>query len=386
MKTKKQYELVLIGPLPPPETGQSVSFEMLHKELAGKPIKINVVNLSRGQYVTKPGYSFPRALEVIKIIFRALFYISLKPSALYLTIAQSLSGFLRDAIIIHSAGLLGVRVIVHLKGGNYDGFYKTQSRLTQWLIRKTLIKVDRILVLGENLRGMYNFDPLLADRIHVVANGLPIDIEPTTKDLPINSDLTPIKLLFLSNLIQSKGYMFILDSVKLLKENYNVELECIFAGRFLSSSDDEEALTPCECEARFRKKVKDHDLENVVRYIGPVSGSKKWRLLREAHIFLLPTKYVNEGQPVSIIEAMAHGCVVITTNFRAIPDLVVDKTTGFFIDYGSSEQIAEITFKLATDKELFAKMSKEAADRYQMLFTRQAHTERIIPHLLDNAP
>ena len=64
-----------------------------------------------------------------------------------------------------------------------------------------------------------------------------------------------------------------------------------------------------------------------------MTGEKKRRLFAEAHVFCLPTYYsYYEGQPISILEAYASGCVVITTDHGGICDIFKDKINGFRVE------------------------------------------------------
>lgn len=94
---------------------------------------------------------------------------------------------------------------------------------------------------------------------------------------------------------------------------------------------------------------------------------------------------MNEGQPVSIIEAMAYGCPVVSTDFRAIPDLVVNGETGLLIDYGNVEQLASGLFSLVKDPGIYHNMSQSAMRRYQDYFTMRRHLERILPFIKGHA-
>jgi glycosyltransferase involved in cell wall biosynthesis len=274
------------------------------------------------------------------------------------------------------------RIVLHFHGGNYDGFYHSQGRVLRFFIIKTLLQADCILVLGEGLRRMYDFEPRLASRIDVVSNGLPIDLQPTRKVLPEPGAGRPLELLYLSNMIQTKGYWDVLQAVRELKDVRGLTVRCRFAGRFLASSDDAVKLDPAEAEQRFLNAVADMGLGGQVDYIGPVAGDTKWALLRNAHFFLLPTRYVNEGQPVCIIEAMAHGCVTITTAFRAIPELIADGESGVIVDYGAPEQIADAITSLAGDPKRYAAMSSAATECYARSFTMKAHLNRVVPHIM----
>jgi glycosyltransferase involved in cell wall biosynthesis len=68
-----------------------------------------------------------------------------------------------------------------------------------------------------------------------------------------------------------------------------------------------------------------------VRYHGVVHGELKRRLFAEAHVFCLPTYYPYEGQPISILEAYASGCAVITTDHSGIFDIFTAGANGLAV-------------------------------------------------------
>ena len=78
---------------------------------------------------------------------------------------------------------------------------------------------------------------------------------------------------------------------------------------------------------------------------------------------------------------MAYGCPVVSTPFRAIPDLVVNGETGVLIKYGDVEELSLRLYELAKDPDRYQAMSKAAMRRYQSHFTMRAHLDRIIPML-----
>lgn len=372
-------KVLLVGPLPPPATGQSVSFDMLTQGVAQKGFDSYVVNLARKTTSSASRFSWIRLKEIAAVC--AYFYKGLWSGYrnIYITIAQSRVGFFRDCIMIWMARLFSAHVVVHLKGGNYGGFYYSQGMLMRFLVRKTLLQVDTILVLGDGLTKMYDFEPTLKDKIHVVQNGLPIEFEGISKSLRVDSE--PVNILYLSNLIESKGIFDLLETIKQLKYRYKIPVSAVFAGKFLASSDDRIVTSAKDAKDRFFYLIKKYQIDDCVQYVGPVSGDEKWNLLEKSHVFVLPTNYVNEGQPVSIIEAMAYGCPVISTCYRAIPDLVVDGKTGVLIKYGDVDLLTLRLFELVKDPERYQKMSRAALRRYQSNFTMQAHLDRILPML-----
>lgn len=375
------HHLILVGTLPPPPTGPSVAFEMLCRDLKKHGASCAIINLAKTNYSENLRTKILRSIDIIKVSFQYFWYLICGYRRVYINIAQSFHGFCRDALLIWLGRTFGARIVVHLRGGNYDNFYRDQVRFVRFLIRITLRRVERIIILGEGLRGMYLFDPSLVNRIHVVHNGLSIKAEGKAKVIDTRAH-NMTRIVYLSNLIESKGYFDVLESVRILRDAYKLPISCIFAGLFLPSRDDVVAKDTQHAQKRFFDYINKYNLNHFATYVGEVYGSSKWELLRNSHFFVLPTRYINEGQPMSIIEAMAFGCVVISTNYRAIPDLVVNGTTGVFVDYGEPEQIASAIADLCANPERYNQMSKSAVKRYQRYFTMPAYLETITPHII----
>lgn len=375
---RKRY--LLVGDLPPPVVGQSVAFKTLCRELPRLGFDCRIVDLARRGDAPRSRMSLSRSLEMAGHLVRFATALLSGYRKVYLLAAQSRAGFWRDVMMIWCAWAFGCRIIIHLHGGNYDGFYRVQPVLLQFVIRHTLRRVSRIIILSERLRAMFDFDAALAQRLAVVPNclGRPLEGRPR----PPRRQTSPLRLLFLSNLIQSKGYRDILEALAILKKTHSLRPQAVFAGLFRGSPDDVRAVSAQDAEREFNDYVSSNGLADSVRYVGAVAGEEKWQLLEESDVLLLPTNYVFEGQPICIIEAMAYGCPVIATNFRAIPDLVVDGETGVLVDYGEPEQVASAIEALATDAHRYDAMSRAAVERYRRLFTLDRHLD-VIGDILD---
>lgn len=375
---------ILIGPFPPPASGQSISFRMLCEGFEEKKIPRYVIDISGGDIGRKDGaFSFNRLKHLIKPLLMSVMFLIYRKRNIYLTIAQSWNGFLRDFVFIFFASLGNYRIVVHLKGGNYKKFYETQANWKRQLILWTLQKTDSIIVLGKCLIDDFDFVPDYKNKIKVVLNGLPV--KTTSNNLPkILSPERPIKLLFLSNLIESKGYLDVLESVNILVNEYNLDIQCDLCGEFLIADDSVLYDNPLKAKEDFNKRILDLGLKNNVHWLGTVSGEKKEKVLAESHFFILPTNYSNEGQPVSIIEALSYGCVVISTHYRTIPDMLEEGKSGIFVDYNNSQQIADSIKSMIDNSDQFTCLSKNAISVFEKKFKRESHLNSIIPIIVND--
>jgi glycosyltransferase involved in cell wall biosynthesis len=78
----------------------------------------------------------------------------------------------------------------------------------------------------------------------------------------------------------------------------------------------------------------------IVVHAGFADDTKKNALLASSDVFCFPTTHPHEGQPLSLIEALAHDLPIITTRWRAIPGML---PTGhvWFVDPARPDQIAD---------------------------------------------
>ena len=352
-----------------------------------RQLPFRVIDLSGGGHTRPEGaFSLVRVWQLFKPFCQALDLVWGRKT-LYLSAAQNWMGFLRDSLFILLAVVGRQRIVIHVHGGNYDGFYNSLRPVKQYLVRSVLRQVHRILILGRALSGMFDFEPSLRERTVVVFNGLPYGFEETSgepKRLPAALQGRP-RLLFLSNLIVSKGYLQVLEALRILVHDKGIDAECHFCGSFVLASDICPYASPQAAEADFRARIKSSGLDNHAFWHGPVDGQEKLRFLKESQFFLLPTCYRYEAQPISIIEALAFGLVVITTPYRTIPEMVEEGRVAELVPFDRPEEIARVIESYIRNPVEFEAMSRASIDRYRQAFTKEQHLDRLIPLVLGEA-
>ncbi|MGL5056736.1 MAG: glycosyltransferase family 4 protein, partial [Fusobacteriaceae bacterium] len=188
---------------------------------------------------------------------------------------------------------------LHIHNGVFKKMYDSLSPIKKKSVLFFFKRSAGIIVLGDSLRAMFE-GVIPEEKIFVCENGVQDEFIATEEEIKIKLEKfakdTKKRVLYLSNLMEEKG---ILDLLKASEKFKDEEIELNLAGAI---------------EPSLEKIVKEY-LEKYpkkIKYHGIVKGEKKKRLLLENYIFILPTYYSNEGQPISILEAYTNGCAVIT--------------------------------------------------------------------------
>jgi len=364
-------KILCLVPLSPPITGAAAASETVIESLKGHH-DVTVIGYQRGNLISGK-FSFVQSLRILMVGLTVMkLRLIKKLDHVYFVISSTRWGNLRDLFILTVLGRTRrKKCVVHLHGANYDTCLLSAPKWIRYLNKGLFSDVQAAIVLGATFEGIFDgYVP--RDRIKIVKNYYEPALLIPEENIKVKyGSSAKIKILFLSNLIREKGYEILLSSFLSLRRNIRNKAELHFAGAIYSLHDKTELI----------KKMKN---ERNIYYHGTVAGEVKRNLLWEAHIFCLPTMYRYEGQPISILEAYAAGCCVITTNNGGIKDIFCDGKNGFAV--GDNHEVrgtdlTEILEKAILDirslKDIAYGNRAEARDRYQKnVFGR--NIERII--------
>lgn len=265
---------------------------------------------------------------------------------IYMPISQNFWGFARDSIFILISGLLFKRkVVIHLHGGYFKRFFD-RSTLQGKLYKRFVFRyVDRGIVLGHCLRGVLR-DVLPPDRIDVVYNG--VDAGWFDNGKSDNRGRESFRILFAGVLAESKGFFDLIKAMPSVTARHP-DVQILIAGRWENGS----------LRDRVSAFIRENRLEHQIEFVGVVTGEEKVKLFTGADLFVYPTYFhLGEGQPVAILEAMASGLPVITTDRGSIREMVSDGENGFIVSPYSPGEIAQKTGLLIADRSLREKMGR----------------------------
>jgi glycosyltransferase involved in cell wall biosynthesis len=343
---------LLIVPLPPPITGHSLASQMLLDSLTGvhetSVVNLSVESLNDGRITGR------RIREVGKVLL-AVWRNKRGADAIYFTISESRAGNLKDLLIYLLCVRRLDRLFVHLHGGTIGRELFERHPAWRRLNAAFIKRLGGVIVSGPShvdiFAGMID-----RRRIHTVPNGaddqLFVDERKVVEKFAAPR---PLRVLYISSMTPQKGYLDLWDAWLRLPQHLRSHIQLDFAGRFDADAN----------RSMFQNRIAGAD---GVRYHGLVDPEKKRRLFAQAHVFCLPTRMF-EGQPISILEAYASGCVVITTGQRGIRDVFSDGVNGFEVLEGSGASIAAVLTKALDDVDWLRQMAlhnrRSAGDLYR---------------------
>lgn len=373
MGNKKR--VVMIGPFPGELNGMTIANQMLYDGMSTRDDieRVDYLNTivkgSKLNYGQQGRFQLKKAFYSLKPIFQGVSKIIFnKWDVVYITPAQSYIGFIRYIPYIFASKLKGTKCYIHFHGGFVKQMYDSLSDKKKGFIRKWFNKCDGIIVLGNSLVEMLdNIVP--HNKIKVCENGVQQEYilsseEFDRKSNDIKED-SKLRILYLSNLMKTKGILELLDACIKMKEE-NIDFSIDIAGKIEN-----------DIEKDVRSKF--DQLGDTVVYHGIVNGESKKELLHKTNIFCLPTYYPNEGQPISILEAMCNGCAILTCDQGGISDIVQDGCNGIMCK-PNSESIFEKMLVLKVDKY---KYINKAYNEAVLKYSQKGFVDRIYKILFE---
>ncbi len=363
---EKKKRILCIGPLPPPVHGAAMMTQIIKdSEFINTALDLDWVNLSTSRKMEEIGQGSMVKIVRLASSFLKTFWKLLirKYDVCYCAITCHGSGFLKDAPFVLICKVFGNKVILHQhnKGMSTDA----DRPLFRWLLKKVYRK-SRVILLSWRL---YPDIEKIVDKnlIKICPNGIP----EVTRDRN-RHDGRPV-ILFLSNLIESKGVIVLLDACKILKQR-GYDFECRFVGGETIEID----------KSRFIKETASRQLNDNVVYIGSKYGNDKHMELSKADIFVFPTYYHNECFPLVILEAMQHSLPIVSTDEGGIPDIIDNGQTGIIVPSKNPEILSEALARLIDSPEWSNTLGRNGERKYNSNYTLRNFERNILDCLTEH--
>lgn len=289
----------LIGPFPPPVHGFSLAMDAMRRVVQQSGVDVRLIDHVRWTAV-------PCSLRLLRLVFHR------RDIRLYLGLSAG-KGQFRDMLFIAVARLCSLRLVIHHHSFAYLDRPTFSARLVCWLGGPDTIHI----VLCGAMRDLLCRHYVRLEQIRVLSNAalLPFAVAEVPKSGALG------RVGFLGNITLEKGIDRFLVLISELRAAGLDILGCV-AGPIVDS--------------RCRKLIERAVAEGSIIYHGPVYDQAKQAFLSQIDVLVFPSRYVNEAEPLAVLEALGFGIPVVATGRGCLPGLVEDEF-GILLDRSAEE-------------------------------------------------
>ena len=268
-----------------------------------------------------------------------------------------------DLVHLHSskAGILGrlaakslsLPTVFTAHGWAFTEGVSAKRRALYRVIERYVARyADKIITVSDYDRRLaLNADVGSAQLIRTVHNGMPrVDVLPPA--LPL-MDIPPagaaVRLIMVARFDEQKNQLGLLEGLARAAQHHWT-LELVGDGPLLQT---------------VRARAAQLQLSDRVVFSG--SCNDVARRLAQSDVFVLISNW--EGLPLSILEAMRAGLPVIASRVGGVPEAVVDGETGYLVDRGDAEGLAQALTRLLESDTLRQTMGRQGKAKFEAEFT-----------------
>ena len=324
-----------------------------------------------------------RALTFFGRLFRAYagLIIARMPQvgAIHLSLGLTRFALLRDYVALICASLFArgrVRKVVALHGSVFTE-WPTNS-LNAQLLRSVIRCAGCVTCVGSSHRQALINLGVSSGKIEIVPNACEYDgIEESDVTEKQASSDQPLECLFLSSLTDTKGYPEYLEALEMIGSVDGAPIHAVLCGPIMMDAYRKRFETYDEVKVWIEQKVASINESDRVQaeWIPGARGSEKKALFEQAQIFVLPTQYPVEAQPLAVIEAMAHGCAIVTTDAGELLSTVNDESA-IILSAPTPDSVKQSIISLAEDEQLRLRLSQAALNQFKLKFNRERYVQR----------
>lgn len=319
--------ILLSSAMPPPAGGIAFWTKQYLEYMKTRDITVDLLNIGvtgkRAKNYTKKNI-LEEVVRLFKILFRAvLFSVKGKYDFAHVNTSCSKSGILRDKIIVDILHFFKIRVVLQCHC-NVD--YALKNKKSYKIFEKMLKKTKKCLVLNRNsqnfIKENYGVETL------VVPNFISEEYKVAVEEKKQISEEVKTAL-FVGHILNTKGCDII---IKAAEDYPDIEFRLV---------------------GHISPEYQNIDLPQNVILTNEKTAGEVREEYKNADVLLFPTH--TEGFPLTVIEAMAYGLPIITTEVGAIPD-ILEEQGAIYIPVNSLKSLVEAISKIK-NKTIREKMS-----------------------------
>jgi glycosyltransferase involved in cell wall biosynthesis len=366
-------KVLIVGQTPPPYHGQAIMIDALLRNPSNR-VKFYHVRMNFSKTISDTGkFRLMKLCQLLITISQIYFYrVVFNIKILYYPVSGPVKlAVYRDIVVLLTTRWLFNRTILHFHAAGISLLYPKLPSVTRFFFRRAFYGAFA----GIRLTWLTPDDAksLRVEHDYIIPYGIedPIVFEDLNKDLSGYADET-LHILFVGILQESKGVMDLIEACgMLLGKGINFQIE--FMGEFRSA----------EFEVRVQKRILELQIDRCVRFLGLLTGKDKYEAFDRANCFCFPTFYESESFGVVLLEAMAFGLPIVTTNWRSIPTIIDDGKTGYLIEIHRPDLLAKKLAFLGKNRSLRKQIGAAARKRFLERYTLEVYLERMNEMFID---
>ena len=335
--------VALVGPLPPPYGGMANQTKQLARLLAEEGVKVEVV---RNNEPYRP-YWIERirgVRAIVRLIYfvGALWRIMVRSDLIHVMANSGWAWHLFTAPTVWMAWLRKRPVVINYRGGGAERFFKKS-----WLLVQPTIKLAKVVTVPSGyLQAIFH------------RRGIEAEIVPNIIDL---SRFSPNGRWQAERSKISDDWPHIVVT-RNLEPIYDIET-AIRAFKTVLESYPKAILTVAGIGPdldKLKLLSAQLDITKSIQFVGRLSNEQIATLYQEADLMINPS--LVDNMPISILEAIASGVPVVSTNVGGIPYMVSSFETAILVNPGDDKTIAEAAQGILINRDLACELVKNGLE------------------------
>ena len=335
----------LVGPLPPPSGGMANQTLQLAELLRGEAAIVELIQINppyRPHWISK--------FKGIRAAFRLLPYLTRlwfcagKVQLFHVMANSGWSWHLFAAPAVWIARIRGKPVIINYRGGEADAFF---DKAFFW-VKPTLARADAIIVPSgflEAVFGKRDFSTSVVPNI--------IDLSRFTTKIAAKTRSAPPTEF--PHVIVTRNLEAIYDNATAFRA-FHILTRTFPAARLTVAGSGPE-------RGALEQLASELGIIDAVTFTGRMENERIGALYHDADVMINPS--LADNMPISILEALASGVPVVSTNVGGVPYLVEHDKTGFLVPPRDPHAMAEAVLALLNDEQKARRLSLAGAESVQ---------------------
>jgi colanic acid/amylovoran biosynthesis glycosyltransferase len=232
------------------------------------------------------------------------------------------------------------------------------------LLQEALERASFVVsVTDHNVRLLQRHAPDAAHKIHRVYNGIRMEEHGPAPTLVGEKPL----ILGVGRLVEKKGFRYLIEACRILKQQAR-DFRCVIIGGGVERGNLRNLISKCS-------------LEDTVELMGPQTLSVVMDHMVRAQMLVLPCIVAEDGNrdalPTVMLEAMALGRPVVSTDLPGVTEIVDHGRTGLLVNQHDSKALAEAIGRILTETGLGIEMGREGRRKAERLFSLRKNVATI---------